>query len=341
MRVVGVRVASRADSYMSNANEPRLADIATFLKVHRTGSITGAARELGVTPSQVSKAIMRLEAALHGRIVTRGARGIGLSAMGRQVLPRLQQVVALMASVPRAGDPPDGELTLAAPSSLLTPILPRVINAVPKMRIRGLELPPELLRGYSADELFDVALVPGGTHGLSTRWASVRIGTLRASLFASPTVAAALGPAPSVEEVRKWPFVGPIARDGGDFVQSNDHCPLTMSERRIGSEVGSMDHALRVAARCDQLVFGPVVAAQRELAEGTLVEVSVPGWETSEELFLVCDVERVLARVQTLIVAAVRGALFETHETHDADSRRVRESGVPGAPDLAAEARAS
>src|SRR5690348_14166528 len=54
-RAVGVRVATRADSFMSNTNEPRLPDIATFLKVHRTGSITGAARELGVTPSQVSK----------------------------------------------------------------------------------------------------------------------------------------------------------------------------------------------------------------------------------------------------------------------------------------------
>src|SRR5258706_548065 len=210
---------------MPTATEPRLADIATFLKVHRTGSITGAARELGVTPSQVSKAIMRLEAAFQGRLVTRGARGIGLSAMGRQVLPRLQQVVALMASVPRAGDPPDGDLTLAAPSSLLSPILPRIMNALPRMRVRGLELPPELLRGYSADELFDVALVPGGTSGLSTRWARVR----------------------------------------------------------------------------------------------------VPGWETSEELFLVGDVERVLARVQTLIVGAVRSALFDVPETPE--TRETPEAG--------------
>lgn len=334
---------------MPTANEPRLADIATFLKVHRTGSITGAARELGVTPSQVSKAIMRLEAAFGGRIVTRGARGIGLSAMGRQVLPRLQQVVALMASVPRVGDPPDGDLTLAAPSSLLAPILPRVVNALSRMRVRGLELPAELLRGYSADELFDVALVPGGTNGLSTRWSSTRIGTLRASLFGSPEVARALGPSPTVDDVRKIPFVGPIARDGGDFVQSNDHCPLAMSERKIGSEVGSMDMALRMAARCNQLVWGPVIAAQRELTEGTLVEIPVAGWETSEELFLVCDVERVLARVQTQIVSAVRAALFNVEESAEGvestnlEREALRASDVRelhGAPAMS-EARAS
>src|ERR1700723_497009 len=137
---------------MPTASEPRLADVSTFLTVHRTGSITAAARELGVTPSQVSKAVTRLEAAFRGRLITRGARGVGLSGMGRQLLPRLQQVIELMASLPREGDPEEGELTLAAPSSLLSPVLPRVINALPRMRVRGLELPPELLRSYSAGE---------------------------------------------------------------------------------------------------------------------------------------------------------------------------------------------
>ena len=39
----------------------RFGDVLTFLTVHRCGAITGAARALKVTPSQVSKAVHRLE----------------------------------------------------------------------------------------------------------------------------------------------------------------------------------------------------------------------------------------------------------------------------------------
>jgi DNA-binding transcriptional LysR family regulator len=304
--------------------------VTTFLNVCRTGSITGAARELGVTPSQVSKAITRLEAALHARLITRGARGSGLSAMGRQLLPRLQQVVSLMQSVTRVDGPPDGEITIAAPSSLLPFILPHVINALPRMRVRGLELPAELLRSYSADDLFDAAVLPGGMTGLPSKWANVRIGELRKSLFASPQVAAELGPAPTMDQIRARPFVGPVARDGSEFVQSSDNCPLSASERTLGSEVATMDVALRVAASCGQLVFGPVIAAEREVAEGTLVELQVPGWNVSEEVFLACDVERVLARVQTRIVSAVRAALFDVPDTNGEEE----ESSAPAAASL-------
>jgi LysR family glycine cleavage system transcriptional activator len=306
---------------MPTASEPRLADVSTFLTVHRSGSITAAARELGVTPSQVSKAVSRLEAAFRGRLITRGARGVALSAIGRQLLPRFQQVIELMQSLPRDGDPEEGELTLAAPSSLLSPILPRVINALPRTRVRGLELAPELLRSYSAGEMFDVAIVSGGPAGLSSKWASVRVGELRSSLFATPAVARELGSFPTMAKLQEWPFVGPIARDGGEFVRSNDDCPLELSERTIGSEAGTIDLALRIAINCGHLVYGPVVAAQRELAEGSLVEVHIPGWDTSEELFLVCDAERVLARVRTLIVGAVRAALFEVTQQEERKSR--------------------
>jgi DNA-binding transcriptional LysR family regulator len=291
-------------------SEPRLADISTFLHVCRTGSITATAREQRVTPSQVSKAVARLEEALQARLVTRGARGVGLSAVGRQMQPRLQQVIALVQSVAQADGPPDGELTLAAPSALLGPILPHVIRALPRARVRGLEMPAELVRSHSAEELFDMALLSGSTAGLSAKWASLKIGELRKALFASPAVARELGPRPTIDQIRRRPFVTPVAYDGGEFLPSDDDCPLGRGERLVGSEVGTMDLALQVAAHCGHLVFGPVLAARRELAEGRLVELRVPGWDVSEELFLACDAERVLARVQTQIVAAVRVALY-------------------------------
>ena len=57
-------------------SELHVADLTTFLAVRRAGSVSTAARELGVTPSQVSKAIARLEATLRVRLFSRGARGV-------------------------------------------------------------------------------------------------------------------------------------------------------------------------------------------------------------------------------------------------------------------------
>lgn len=289
--------------------ELRLQDLLTFLNVHRLGSVTAAARELGVTPSQVSKAIARIEAGVRLRLFTRGPRGISLSSAGRQVLPKLEQIAVLLRALGRAGRAPEGELTIAAPSSLLPPILPRIIRALPGMRVRGIELPPALLRGYAGEELFDVALLPGGVTGLPSKWASTRVGELRKSLFASPSVARALGPEPTIAQLRAAPFVGPIVYDGGKFVSSTDDCPLALEERAVSSEVGTMGLALQIASTCGHLVFGPVIAAHREIAEGSLVEIPIREWTVRETLFLACDAERVLARVQTAIVAAVRSLL--------------------------------
>jgi DNA-binding transcriptional LysR family regulator len=203
-------------------------------------------------------------------------------------------------------------LTIAAPSSLLPPILPRIINALPGTRVRGIELPPPLIRGYAGEGLFEIALVPGEITGLPPKWAVTRVGEVRKSVLASPAVARKLGAHPTVDQVRALSFVGPIAYDGGKFVASTDDCPLGREERVVGSEVGTMALALQIASACGHLVFGPAMAAEREIREGSLVELNVKGWNVSETLFVACDAERVLARVQAAIVKAVRSALDPT-----------------------------
>src|ERR1700690_3562698 len=76
----------------------RVADLNTFLAVRRTGSVSSAAYELGVTPSQVSKAIGRLESILRIRLFSRGARGMALSDEARLVLPDIEAAVASLGS---------------------------------------------------------------------------------------------------------------------------------------------------------------------------------------------------------------------------------------------------
>jgi DNA-binding transcriptional LysR family regulator len=296
--------------------ELRLNDLFTVIEVYRTGSVTSAARHLGVTPSQVSKTISRIEAALKARLFTRGVRGVALSPIGRRMIPQIEQMMALSRALGGTEKPAEGELTIAAPSSLLSPLLPGLVHALPRMRVRGIEVPETLLRAYASDEIFDVALLPGGIPGLPTKWANVCVGELRMALLASPTLARRLGPRPTIEQMRGVPFVGPVAYDGGKLVTIRDDCPLPVEERKIASEVATMDLALRVAAACDYVVFGPVLSARAELEAGTLVELDVRGWSVSEPLYLACHTERLLARTQRTILEVVRGALGRANGSH-------------------------
>jgi hypothetical protein len=94
-------------------------------------------------------------------------------------------------------------------------------------------------------------------------------------------------------------------------VAVDDDCPLPSSERRLGHEAQTIGLALELAARTDQLVFGPVIAAKRHIDGGTLVEVPVEGWNVRETLFVACNSDRVLSRVQGAILKAIRAQLQE------------------------------
>ncbi len=293
-------------------NEMRVGDLLTFLAVRRTGSITGAARELRVTPSQVSKAISRLEALLKVRLLSRSSRGVALSEAGWRVTPHVEAAVARLRLVSRAGVQSPPEMTIAAPSYLLQPFLPTIALCQPDVRVRGLELPPGLLRAYAAENFFDMALVPADIERLPSTWVSVRIGDLRKALFGTPAAARQLGPGPvPVDKLRSTTFVVPIFNADGRFVAVDDDCPLPISERVAGHEAQTIGLALELAARTGQVVFGPVIAARKYLDKGSLVEIPVRGWDLRDPLYVACNSDRVLSRVQGSVLKALKASLAE------------------------------
>lgn len=289
--------------------ELRLGDLATFLAIRRAGSITGAARELGVTPSQVSKAVSRLENTLHVQLLSRGSRGVGLSDPGLRALPHMEAAVTRLLAMGSA-QAEANELTIAAPSFLLNAFLPVIEAGVSGQRIRGLELPPALLRAYSGEDFFDLCLIHNTTARLPSSWSSVSVGELRQGLFASPSLAKRLGPLPvSADRIKGIPFVSPVYFADGQLVPADDDCPLSRTDRVVGHQVFTIVLALELASHGEHLVFGPRIAAQRHLAEGSLVEIPVRGWDIRGPLFLACSGDRVLARVRNAVADAVRGAL--------------------------------
>jgi DNA-binding transcriptional LysR family regulator len=71
-----------------------LLNIKAFLLVARTGSFSGAARELGVAPSVVTKRITRLEDEMGAQLFVRSTRALALTPAGERLLPQYQRLVA-------------------------------------------------------------------------------------------------------------------------------------------------------------------------------------------------------------------------------------------------------
>jgi DNA-binding transcriptional LysR family regulator len=284
----------------------RLGDIVTFLVVSKNGSVTRAARTLATTPSQVSKAVSRLEKQLGVELFARGARGMHLSDAGVRVLPYLEGAAESMRRM--QSEEPSLELSVAAPSSLNPLFLPAIARCRSDWRVRVFELPSSLLHAYASERLFQVALTDADGQ-LPKSWASTRVGEIRSGLFGAPEVAEALGDAPVSEDVlRDHPFIGPVYSVNGVLVPVGDDCPASFQRKR-GHQAQTMALALDLAAATGQLVFGPVLAARRHVERGELSEIRVQGWDIRAPLFVACDGYSVLASAQESIVAAVRGVL--------------------------------
>jgi DNA-binding transcriptional LysR family regulator len=295
----------------SETTELRIPDVLTFLAVCRLGSVTGAARDLRVTPSQVSKAVARLERHLKRPLLARKARGVSASEEGRRIVPRLEELVEKVQSLSTTGDVAQAKLTLAAPSYLCAAFLPVLAAAVPDTRFRGLECGNAFMRAYATENLFQIA-VTIGPEKLPDAWASTSAGTVRRGLFASPDVAARLGPNPTPAKVLAHPFVLPVYNSGGQFLPSDDGCPIPREERIMGHEAATVGVALELAAMTNHVVFGPAVAARTLVMAGRLTEVRVRGWTLTEELFLHANVDHVLARAQKAMVEALRHTAKES-----------------------------
>ena len=73
--------------------DPRL--LRAFLHVAREGSISAAARRMGLSPSTVSLRVRTLERRLGARLFHRDPRGMALAPSGSGLLPAAREIVAM------------------------------------------------------------------------------------------------------------------------------------------------------------------------------------------------------------------------------------------------------
>jgi hypothetical protein len=187
--------------------------------------------------------------------------------------------------------------------------------ALGPVRVRGLELPPALVRAYAVENFFDVALIIGDER-LPGAWVNTPVGYVRKALFANPQVARSLGTQPvDPRKLADLPFVTPIYSVNGQFVPADDDCPLSHTRRRLGHQSQTLLVALDLARATDQLIFGPAIGAAAHLARGELVEVRVRGWDVRSRLTLAVDGQRVRAKTQKALVALIHSTVAELDPT--------------------------
>jgi len=118
-------------------------DLRYFLSVTRTGSLTGAAAELHVSQSTVSRRITALEESLGTRLFARHATGYFLTDRGQDVLRRAQAVedsiTALEKGLTGLDSSATGVVRLATAEnlavSLIIPALPEFYARYPHLRL--------------------------------------------------------------------------------------------------------------------------------------------------------------------------------------------------------------
>lgn len=274
------------------AYDVRVSDVMTFLSVRTHGSVTAAARSAGRTPSQVSKAVSRLERQLGERLLARSGRAVTLTPAAYRIMPLLNTAVDALVRA-RRGTHAIREVTVVAPSYLLNDFVPSVARHVETLRVRGVQMAPGAIRAQASLRQFEVALSTGAA-AFRDSWRVEPVGQLYSGLFASPSLARKLTPL-TLETVRQFPFITPVSLVSGQWEPMDDECPLAVGDRRGGHEAPTVALALAIAAETEHLVFGPRLAARDYLQTRRLVELRMPHWNVSAPVFLAVDVDRITA----------------------------------------------
>jgi DNA-binding transcriptional LysR family regulator len=259
-----------------------LNDIVVFTKVVETRSFTGAAEQLGLPKSTVSRKLAQLEERLGVRLVQRTTRKLALTDIGQAYYSRCARVVADLAAaeqlVTDMQATPRGRVRVTAPIDLATQYLGAIVA-------RFTAAHPDVYVEVDAtdrivdliEEGFDVA-VRFGSLPESTLIAR-RLCRLEGCLVASPAYLARRGTPTTVEEledhervlftpaprVQSWPLVN------GDATYE-----LGRPARIASNNVGVVYRAVVAGAGISALTDFMVAA---DIAAGLLVHV-LPAWRS-------------------------------------------------------------
>src|SRR5436190_17348986 len=181
-------------------------EMAVFAKVVGAGSLSAAARELGISPALVSRRLAALEARLGVRLVNRTTRSLNLTVEGSRYYDACTRVLAEIeeadAEASAGRVEPQGALKVALPASFghqhVAPLVPQFAARYPKVEL-ALSLSDRSVNVM--DEGFDVAVCIADLRDSSL--AARRLAPNRRVVCASPAYLTAHGTPRTPEDLAK------------------------------------------------------------------------------------------------------------------------------------------
>jgi DNA-binding transcriptional LysR family regulator len=254
-----------------------LADLPLFLAVTRHGSLQGAADEVHLTPSALSRAIRRLEDALRTPLFDRGGRALKLNAEGERLRLRALALVDL-AEQTRAefrGTRHRVHCRIAAPAVLAWAHADALASALAACGPEAsLALPPsfeddalaQLARGEVELALVSTqALTHGPNRHLAEGFERLPLGAIRMQLACGPTHALARRRRVSLDTVLDADFAAPtrslfcgLPRGRGSDGWREDRLP-----RRVRYWVDDLQVLVDLVRRGRALAYLPAFVIER------------------------------------------------------------------------------
>ena len=221
----------------------KLDELRIFIATAEAGSFVGAADQLGVAPSVVSKAIKSLEDKLSATLFNRTTRRIGITAEGEWLLGQASETMegleAIRTHFHGDGQEPEGPLTVdaATPFALhvIAPLLGEFADRYPKVRLT-LES-NETISDLIAKRV-DIAIRIGALKDSTLK--ARKIGATRRALYASPRYLAEQGTPASVEDLAGHKCLGfstpktlniwPLSTESGEYPAITPHIGANSGE---------------------------------------------------------------------------------------------------------------
>lgn len=189
---------------------PEWTDLRFFLELARAGTLSAAARRLGVEHSTVSRRIHRLEADLRMPLFDRRREGYELTESGQALLPHAEAMEsAMLAAAEELGEThaaARGVVRLGAPevfgSRVIAPRIGPLLDANPDLRVDLLLLPRYANLANREADLGVTLEAPD-----SGRYVVARLTDVRYYLFAAPAYLARHGRIRGRDDLQRHVFV--------------------------------------------------------------------------------------------------------------------------------------
>ncbi|MBB1636239.1 LysR family transcriptional regulator [Cupriavidus sp. UME77] len=265
-----------------------LPDMAVFARVVDAGNFSVAARQLGSTPSTVSRQIKRLEEALATRLLERSTRKVRMTESGAEVYRYCRDVVSAAAGAMDAAGHvvgrPQGRVSVSAPTAfaktVIHPLVPAFLQAYPEV---DLQL---LFTDHETDPLADdldlvIRLTEHPPPGLAGR----RLGAVRWVLCASPAYLRARGTPAQPRDLAEHDclYLGETADDNRWRLRRDTETQtVTVSGRYVANHAGAR---LEAAQQDLGIASLPEFTAALALQAGELVQV-LPDWELQARAYV-------------------------------------------------------